>query len=679
MATITFGKVGTRPYGVLTVTETSTSAANNTSTLSIKLVLKRPYSISSSATKTAKCTINGTNYTWSGSIGGSGDKTLISQTQTVKHNDDGTKTISISASITLEITWDGSYVGTISGSGTMDLTNIARYATVGQTLSAKTETEIIMNWTSDATIDYIWYSSNNGSSWTGYNTPDGKSGSYTISGLSPNTTYKVKTRVRRKDNQLTTDSTALNVETYAYPHCSSMPNFTIGNKLTLGFYNPLGRNITANILGADGSQISNDTTTGTSISGYAGSVVVDRLYASIPNSQSGTYKVKVTYGSQVNTKNGGTYTVNKNNCAPSIGGVSYKDTNSTSVAITENNQDIVRNQSIVQYTATGLQAQKYASVRACSVTINGNSYNLTLSGNNATGGNATVDSASTIAAVFTVTDSRGVTATKAINVNMLDWTVPSAIINLHRQDNFYSETDILVDADYSSINGNNRITITYQGKKDGDTGYSISGTLQDNTQSTFVADNNFDWDIEVTLVDRFGGQTTYNLWLSMGIPIIYFDRKKSSVGVSCFPSDNHSLEVKGANIYDALFYSPGDSLELVGDGSTNYSNRLMAGGMYTSSGKEVWFSIPTPKNMINVTPNLATLRVNVRKVSGGYLYTNAYVTGGYDVLNDSNLTVTCTKSIDNMLTIEIQSTAGQGETNNTPVIVAVENLLVNFS
>lgn len=679
MATITFGKTGTRPYGVLTVTETSTSAANNTSTLSIKLVLKRPYSISSSATKTAKCTINGTTYSWSGTIGGSGDKTLISQTQTVKHNDDGTKTINISASITLEITWDGSNIGTISGSGTMALTNIARYATVSQTLSAKTETTIIMNWTSDSTIDYIWYSSNNGSTWTGYNTPDGKSGSYTISGLNPNTTYKVKTRVRRKDNQLTTDSAALSVETYAYPYCNSMPNFTIGNKLTLGFYNPLSRSITANILGADGSQISNDTTTGTSISGYAGSVVVDRLYASIPNSQSGTYKVKVTYGSQVNTKTGGTYTVNKNNCAPSIGGVSYKDTNSTSVAITGNNQDIVRNQSIVEYTATGLQAQKYATVRSCSVSINGNSYNLALSGNNASGGNATVDSASTITAVFTVTDSRGVTGTKSINVNMLDWTVPSAIINLHRQDNYYPETDITVDANYSSINGNNRITITYQGKKEGDTEYSISGTLQDNVQSTFVANNDYDWDIEVTLVDSFGGQTTYHLWLSMGIPIIYFDRKKSSVGVSCFPADKHSLEVKGANIYDALFYSEGDSLELVGDSSTNYSNRLMAGGMYTSSGKEVWFSIPTPKSMVNVTPSLATLRVNVRKVSGGYLYTNAYTAGGYDVLNDSNLTVICAKSIDNMLTIEIQSTAGQGETNNTPVIVAVENLLVNFS
>lgn len=548
MATITFGKTGSRPYGVLTVTETSTNTTNNTSTLSISLVLKRPYSISSSATKKASCTINGTTYNWSGSIGGSGDKTLISKTQTVTHNDDGSKTISLSASITLNITWSGTYVGTISGSGSMTLTKIPRYATSNQSLASKTETSISINWSSNATIDYIWYSTNNGSSWTGINNPDGANGSYTINGLSADTTYQIKTRVRRKDNQLITDSSTLSISTYAYPYANSMPNFTIGDRLTLGLYNPLGRSITVNILGADNSQISNDTTSGTSISGYNNATVQERFYNSIPNSKSGTYKVKVTYGSQISTRTGGTYTVNASQCSPSIGSVSYKDINTTSTAITQNNQDIVRNQSRVQYTASGLTAQKAASVSACSVSVNGNSYNLSLSGNTASGGNATIDSGTDVTATFTVTDSRGLTATKTLNITMLDWTTPSAIINLHRQNNFYTETDILVNADFPSINGNNRITITYKAKKTSDTQYTVTGTLQDNVQSTFSADNRYEWDIVVTLVDSFGGTTTYNLWLSKGLPIIYFDRLKSSVGVNCFPKDNNSLEVDGYNV-----------------------------------------------------------------------------------------------------------------------------------
>lgn len=548
MATITFGKSGSRPYGVLTVTETSTSTANNTSTLSISLVLKRPSSISSSATKTASCTINGTTYNWSGTIGGSGDKTLISKTQTVKHNDDGSKTISLSASIALNITWSGSYVGTISGSGSMALTNIPRYATVNQSLAAKTETSITVNWSANATIDYIWYSSNNGSSWTGINVTDGTNGSYTISGLSSGTTYQIKTRVRRKDNQLTTDSSAMSVATYDYPYANSMPNFTIGNRLTLGLYNPLGRSITVNILGADNSQISNDTTSGTSISGYNNETVQNRLYASIPNSQSGTYKVKVTYGSQISIKTGGTYSVNASQCTPIIGAVSYRDVNSISTAITRNDQDIVRNQSRVQYTASGLTGQKSATISSCRVSVNGNNYNLSISGDTASGGNATIDSGTNVTATFTVTDSRGLTATKTATVTMLDWSLPSAIITLYRQNNFYTETDILVNAEYASINGNNNITISYKAKKTSDTQYTVTGTLQDNVQSTFNADNQYEWNVVVTLVDSFGGTTTYNLGLSRGIPIIYFDRLKSSVGVNCFPQEEKSLEVNGHNI-----------------------------------------------------------------------------------------------------------------------------------
>lgn len=542
------GTANQRPYGVLTVKETATSTANNTSTLSISLVLKRPSSISSSATKSASCTINGTKYTWSGTIGGSGDKTLISKTQTVTHNTDGSKTINISASIALDISWGGVSLGTISNSGTMTLTKIPRYATVTQSLTARTETTATMKWSSDSTVDYIWYSINNGSSWTGINVADGTSGSYTLSGLTANTTYQVKTRVRRKDSQLTTDSSALSVTTYAYPYANSMPNFTLGNKLTIGLYNPLGRKVTVNILGADNSQCTNDTTSGTSITGYNGTTVLNAFYASIPNAKSGTYKVKVTYGTVVTTKTGGTYTVNANACSPSISSASYEDTNSSAIAITGNNQDIVRNRSVVKYSVFGLTAQKSATIRSCSVKVNGNTYNLTISGTGATGGNASIDSGTDVEAVFTVTDSRGLTGTKTITITMLDWQLPSAIITLERHNNFYSETDLTVDASYSSINGNNRITISYEATKDGDSSPSVSGTLQDNVTSVVTLNNNYAWTVGVTLVDSFGGTTTYTAYISRGMPIIYFDRLKSSVGINCFPKDDESLEVNGYNL-----------------------------------------------------------------------------------------------------------------------------------
>lgn len=548
MAVITFGKSGTRPYCTLEVTQQSQSVSDNSSVVKYTLTLVRPSAISSSATKTWSVTINGTKKSGSGSIGGSGNKTLLSGTMTIPHNNDGTKTLSFSGSCQLDITWSGTQLGTISGSGSMTLTKIPRYATVTQTLSAKTETSATIKWASDATVDYIWYSTNNGSSWAGINVADGTSGTYTISGLSADTTYQIKTRVRRKDSQLTTDSSALTVATYDFPYCNSMPNFTIGSKLTLGFYNPLGRSITVNILGADGSQISNDTTTGTSISGYNNETVQNRLYASIPSAKSGQYKVKVTYGNQVDTRNGGTYTVNQNVCQPSIGAVAYEDTNSTTIALTGDDQDIVRNHSTVRYTATGLSAQKSATIASCSVKVNGNTYSLTLSGTSATGSNAVIDSGQPLEAVFTVTDSRGITASKSITVNMLDWQLPTAIITLQRVHNFYSETNIKVDADFSSINGNNAVTIEYIATEDNTARTVISGTLQNNVTSQITLDNEYAWSIAVTLTDSLGGTTTYNLMLSRGMPIAFFDRIRSSVGVNCFPKDNKSLEVNGVNV-----------------------------------------------------------------------------------------------------------------------------------
>ena len=521
------------------------NASTNKSTVTVTVTASKSSSSTADTygNQTTDVTVGSSGQSNSGSFRLSPSKTvtLFSKSFTVAHNADGTKSVKISVDV-------GGNVIYANGSQTVTLDKIPRYATVNQSLLSNTETSATMWWTSDATIDYIWYSINNGSSWTGINVADGTNGQYTISGLSANTTYQIKTRVRRKDSQLTTDSDALAVTTYAYPYASSMPNFTIGDKLTIKLYNPLNRQVTVNILGADGSQVSNDTTSGTSITGYAGSGVVNALYNSIPNAQSGTYKVKVTYGAQVSTKTGGTYSVNKNVCAPSIGSVAYEDTKSQTIALTGNDQDIVRNQSIVGYSASGLTAQKGATVRSCSVTVNGTSYNLTVSGSNASGTGGVIDSGMSLDAVFTVTDSRGLTGTKKVTVNMLDWSVPSAIITLQRQDNFYTATDLTVDAQIAYINGNNRVTITYQATKEGDSAPSVSGSLQDNVTSTIQLDNNYAWTVVVTLVDSLGGTTTYTVYISRGMPIIYFDRLKSSVGINCFPQEEQSLEVNGVSM-----------------------------------------------------------------------------------------------------------------------------------
>lgn len=527
----------------IVVTENSYSIANNTSNVTVQVQAWRTNKgYTTDGNGTCYCIIDGATYSnsWKYNDGHAitynSYTVLFSKTLTITHNANGAKSINVTAYIN-HATFDSGTNGF-----SVALTTIPRYATANQSLASKTETSIQINWSSDSTIDYVWYSINNGSTWTALDSVNASSGSYTISGLTANTTYNIKTRVRRKDSQLTTDSSALSVATYNYPYANSMPNFTIGNVLTIGLYNPLNRSVTVQIIGNDNSIVDTWTGTGTTIIGYNAATTINNFYASIPNSKTGTYKVKVVYGSSTITNTGGTYSINENECKPSITSGSYQDTNSSVIAITGNNQKIVRNQSIVQYTATGLTTKKSATISSCSVMVNGNSYNLSVSGTSATGGNAVIDSASNVTATFTLTDSRGLTATKNITINMLDWTLPSAIITCQRHNNFYSETDINVNADYSSLDGNNQITITYCYKKLTDSTYSSNYPLSDDVTSTFSIDNAYQWNVKVVVSDLFGS-TTYNLTVPKGTPIIFFDRLLSSTGFNCFPQNDNSVEI----------------------------------------------------------------------------------------------------------------------------------------
>lgn len=132
MASITYnpGINSSNPYVTMTVTESSYSVANNTSVVSWNLKLYRPSNISSSASKSYKVVVNGSTVS-SGTttIGGSGTKTIASGTSTISHNADGSKSISFSFSLTMDITWSGTKIGTASKSGSMSLTTIPRATT----------------------------------------------------------------------------------------------------------------------------------------------------------------------------------------------------------------------------------------------------------------------------------------------------------------------------------------------------------------------------------------------------------------------------------------------------------------------------------------------------------------------------------------------------------------------
>lgn len=551
---------------------------------------------------TCYCSINGSNYSNSWryqdghAITHNSYTELFRTTVTVQHDSNGAKSIWISASIS------HATFSTSDNGFTVTLATIPRYATSNQWSSGATETTVSMNWSSDSLIDYIWYSINDGYSWVEAGGTWAYSGSYTISGLSPNTTYNIKTRVRRQDSQLTTDSGTLGITTYDYPKPTSANNFTIGDGASVNLYNPLGRTCTLDLIGADNSIIGTYTGAfnGVINTEFKTASAIDKQYKSIPNSVSGTYQTRVTYSGIVKTGPSATYSVNPSLVLPSIGSVAYLDTNIISTDITEDDQKIIQNVSTVYYQASSLATQQYATINKVEVSVNNQTYQLTVSGNSASGGNAGINSSQNVTAVFKITDSRGLTNTKSTTISMLEYSLPTAIISLNRKNNYYDDTTINVDAKYSSLDSKNTITIQYRYKKKGDANYSAYIALQDNVPSIFSVDNTYYWDVQVNLYDLIGS-VTYNLVLNKGVPIVFYDTYKRSVGIDCFPNNVEDLEVKGISFNNMRDYS--ETEKIIGtwvDGSSLYRKVINFGALPNATVKNVNHNISNFKRGIKI-------------------------------------------------------------------------------
>jgi hypothetical protein len=120
-------KSGSWATVTLSWTRTSVDVANNRSTISYTLSLSSTYSIGSSASKSYSIVFNGvTVASGTNTVGGSGTRTLKTGTVVIPHNADGTKTFSYSFSQQMDVTLSGTWVGTLSASGSSTLDSIAR-------------------------------------------------------------------------------------------------------------------------------------------------------------------------------------------------------------------------------------------------------------------------------------------------------------------------------------------------------------------------------------------------------------------------------------------------------------------------------------------------------------------------------------------------------------------------
>lgn len=569
----------------------SNGSTANTSTLTINLywstskTSKKWDTVASRTGNYVKVYVNGNlvvNDSWNARFNcdpwPSNPYVIRTTTTTITHNNNGTP-----PSVEVEAYANGkaSSGGTNYGPGAssisrtaIQLDNIPRYANVSQSFAAKTETSITMNYSADATCNHLWYSINNGASYVDVGNINGTSGNYTITGLSPNTSYNVITRLRRSDSNLESNSGSTNIQTYDYPIATSITNYTIDDsgsdgKVYITFYNPLNRTITYTLKGQNDATICSETAATQAMNPYI-KTYDSVIYNSIPNSKTGTFKcdVSTTIDGTTHTRSyqGGTYQVIESKCIPEISSISLVDTNNTTIGITGSNTKIISGYSTNSISVSGISVKNGASISSVKAYYYDTSSiptDLTISGTSATKTNEIIYYTSQVAnknMYIVVEDSRGIKQTFTHLMDIYEYnSINIESYSVQRHSNFYSDTDFKVKANYTQI-GTNTATIQTRYKKTSDSTWSNYTTLTDNVVKTISLDNEYAWNIEIVANDDLTTQTI-TLTIQRGIPLMFIDTNKNSVGINCFPYYNDSFEIEGSPINSKIQANP----TLIGD------------------------------------------------------------------------------------------------------------------
>ncbi len=548
---------------------------------------------------------------------------IASGKKKIYHNDDGTR--SFSASVEAGIY---SYAVNCSGSGSWELPTIPRKVNITSfNVNQIDETSVLYNFTVDQPCDYAWYSTDNGATWHGLPNTN------IVSGLTANTTYQFKLRVRMTTSQITTDSSTYPQSTYNYPHCIDSPDFIIGDSFTLKFYNPLGRQIS--VVGyakSDGSQIFAGRTTDTKLTGFNVNDEnggMDAMYNSIPNSQSGEYKVEVA--SDVTPimlrETGNTYRI-RGNETPTINAFDYVDGNDAVVAVTGDNTQIVQNESILQarfHPAT-------ANYGAGGIT----SYILECNGISKGGYDAgtyefgIIDSSRDVELKLTAYDSRGLSASKTITVKMVAYEMPKATVDLRRLNNYEDETYLTVDGSVSSVLGKNTMTIQYRYRLSSGS-YGSFATIGDRATQTLSLDKNNIYIFNVVVTDIFGSKFDKEYRLEKGVFPLFIDTEKNSVGINKLPSKEKALELDGllvTHARDTIQAESGQTVEIVLDlngganGTALVNIRIMGADLeiarlYYAFRSTQYFGIGTLITELNYNNTSASVPCAIENTVGG--------------------------------------------------------------
>lgn len=573
----TFQNYPVSSFGLYCEWSGTQSVTGNYTDITLKVYLSY-YTLSVGARSDSTISINGTSETYTAPAiddysSGWKKKLLKTKTVRVNHNADGTKSgVSLSASWRFSGTYSGVSIGTITASTSVTLNSIDRSApTVSCSVTGITANGFKISGSSSATSDIWQYSLNGGSTWTQFSTTAGTSASITLSSLSPNTSYSVRVRARKKANQVYGTSGTITAKTLGGAVIASCSNFAAdASSVTLSM-----RVTVYNASYTNYITIKNGSTTYLSLAGRTWATgTSDRsitlsaaerttLLNAMANLKSFTATIQLV------TKSGTTQIGNASTCTctisttqsasgPTISGFTFADTYATTTAITGNDQVLIQGYSKLTVTPGTATAKNGASIVSYSAVCSGVTKSNTTGAALALG---EIGTSGTRDITLTVTDSRGYTASVTKSVTVVAYSKPKVnSASLRRTNDIETEMQLVFDGSISPITvggtqKNSLLYVRYRYKLTSATSYntytSILGSVTANSTSFSFSNlelcnlnSESSYDFHLQIRDKLDSLTSLDLYfvVSQGTPLVAL--RKKMVGINT-PSPEAALHVVG--------------------------------------------------------------------------------------------------------------------------------------
>ncbi|WP_431798919.1 hypothetical protein [Halobacillus andaensis] len=285
------------------------------------------------------------------------------------------------------------------------------------------------------------------------------------------------------------------------------------------------------------------------------------LYDQMPNDKSkdGLVEVETFYnGEKVRSTVSELLNFNVRNSNPIFEeDYTYADTNQETVDITQNDQYIISNHSNVIVTIPSTAkatAQNGASMVSYSATLAGVSKNADYSTSNDVQFDfGTIDANNDQSLVVKAIDSRGLTTTTSMPVQVIPYSNPEIVSTTKRLNGFEETTDVSLKGEISLLSVDNepqnditQIEYRYKANDEEDFGFwtsldhTLSGREYSSTKIQLTLDSTKSYNFEFRVMDELGS-TTISQTIDTGQPLFFVDPINKSIGINDFPANPNEI------------------------------------------------------------------------------------------------------------------------------------------